>query len=183
MRLFTGIALPPDILENLNRLLEHLRPTAHVNWSAAYNLHITIKFIGSWKEDRLDELIGVLRALPAPGGMEIRISGLGWFPNPHSPRVLWAGVQAPEPLRILAETTDAALAELGVRKETKPFAPHLTLARIKEPFPLIKLKQAIAALASVDFGSFYTDCFYLYRSEQGPAGSIYTKLAEIPLEP
>lgn len=179
MRLFTGIALPPEITENLSRLLDHLRPAAHLNWSAPYNLHLTTKFIGSWPEDKLDGLLAALHELPPQRVMEIRISGLGWFPNPHSPRVLWAGVQAPDSLVQLARDTDAALAKLGVAQETRAFSPHLTLARIKEPAPLIQLKQAIAALASVDFGSFQANCFHLYRSDPGPAGSIYTQLAEI----
>jgi 2'-5' RNA ligase len=55
------------------------------------------------------------------------------------------------------------------------------LARIKEPAPLQALRNAIAQLESVDYGSFLVDRFYLYRSQPGSAGSIYTKLSEYPL--
>jgi 2'-5' RNA ligase len=55
------------------------------------------------------------------------------------------------------------------------------LARIKERVPLQKLGEAIAALPSLDFGGFSADRFFLYQSRPGPAGSVYTKLAEFPL--
>ncbi|HUS05782.1 MAG TPA: RNA 2',3'-cyclic phosphodiesterase [Bryobacteraceae bacterium] len=181
MRLFTGIALPAEIIENLSRLLDHLRPAAHLSWSAPYNLHVTTKFIGDWPDERLGELVDLLRTLPAGQPIDIRLHGLGWFPNPHLPRVLWAGIQAGDGLPRLASATDAALATLGIAAEIRPFSPHLTLARIKDAAPLAKLRQTIAELASVDFGSFTASHFLLYRSTPGPAGSIYTQLAEFAL--
>ncbi|HYP06967.1 MAG TPA: RNA 2',3'-cyclic phosphodiesterase [Bryobacteraceae bacterium] len=184
MRLFTGIALPADIADNLNRLIDGLRPAAHFKWTPAYNLHLTTKFIGEWPEDRLPELTGVLATLRrgrAP--IAISVAGIGWFPNPHHPRVLWTGVKAGPDLAQLAADTDEAVATLGIARETKPYSPHLTLARIKDVVPLTKIRQAIADLPSADFGSFVADRFHLYLSKPGPTGSIYTKLAEIPLLP
>src|SRR5664279_25524 len=102
MRLFTGISIAPDVLVNLEKLLNTLRPTARVKWSPPENLHITTKFIGEWPEARLEELVGALRRTPGGPEFEIAINGLGWFPNPHSPRVLWAAVHAPGSLQDLA---------------------------------------------------------------------------------
>jgi 2'-5' RNA ligase len=65
--------------------------------------------------------------------------------------------------------------------ETKPFRPHLTLARIREPEPLDQLQRTIASLASNDFGVFQATEFHLYRSVLQPGGSVYTKLASFPL--
>ena len=78
---------------------------------------------------------------------------------------------------------EAALAPLGIAKEDRAFNAHLTLARIKEPVPLQSLRNAIAQLESLEFGSFPVDRFYLYRSQPGSAGSIYTKLSEYPFQP
>lgn len=181
MRLFTGIALPKEMIGQLTRLIEHLRSTAHVKWSPAYNLHITTKFIGEWPEPRLDQLIGALRAIPEHPAFEISVRGFGWFPNPHHPRVLWLGVHAPETLASLAAATDDATARLGIPREDRKFSPHLTLARIKEPVPLEKLQRAIAELKTDDFGAFTPPCFHLYQSTPGPSSSIYTQVAEFPL--
>jgi 2'-5' RNA ligase len=181
MRLFTGIDIPNDVAGHLSGLLDRLRPTAHLKWTAPYNLHLTTKFIGQWKEERLSELVEKLKPLGKRPALAIRLEGIGWFPNPHNPRILWTGVKTGPELGKLASDTDETLAELGIEKDTKPYSPHLTLARIKEPVPLTHLRQSIAELPSVDFGSFTANRFYLYLSQPGPSGSIYTKLAEFPL--
>jgi len=181
MRLFTGIAIPPDILGSLSLLMDHLRPTAHLKWSPPYNLHLTTKFIGEWPEQKLDQLISELHKVPRQGPIPITVSGLGWFPNPHSPRVLWAAGHAPETLQMLAAAIDRVLQPLGIPAETKKFSPHLTLARIKDVVPLAEIQRAIAALTSVDFGTFTAQSFHLYLSKPGPSGSIYTQLADFPL--
>jgi RNA 2',3'-cyclic 3'-phosphodiesterase len=183
MRLFTAIDLPAEVLANVEALLERLAPTARIKWSPAANLHITTKFIGEWPEERLGELTGALGSLPARGPIAIAIRNLGFFPNPHSPRVFWAGIEAPPELANLARDTERAAAALGIASEQRAFAPHLTLARIKEPVPMQKLRAAIAALDSLEFGSFTADRFYLYQSRMQRAGSVYTKLSEFPLSP
>ena len=48
MRLFTAIAIPRRVLDNLARLLKELRPLAPVHWSPVENLHVTTKFIGEY---------------------------------------------------------------------------------------------------------------------------------------
>ncbi|MBZ5610389.1 MAG: RNA 2',3'-cyclic phosphodiesterase [Acidobacteriia bacterium] len=182
MRLFTGIDLPEDILERLERLLMHLRPAAHLKWSPVYNLHLTLKFIGEWPEEKLPQLKAALCSMPARPPIPADVKGLGWYPNPHHPRVFWVGVQAGEALPALVRDIDAALTPLGVAPEDRAFSAHLTLARIKDPVPLQALRNAIAQLESLDFGAFTVDRFYLYRSQPGAAGSIYTKLSEHPLQ-
>jgi 2'-5' RNA ligase len=181
MRLFTGIDLPAEIKQRLDALIKHLRNYAQINWSPAANLHVTTKFIGEWPPERLDEVAAALRTVTAPSRIDIDIHGLGWFPNPHNPRVFWAAVHASPSLAELAQATDEALHGLGVELETRPYSPHLTLARIKGPSPLTALRQAIAKLESVDFGAFTPSNFHLYRSQPGSGGSVYTKLFDFPL--
>jgi RNA 2',3'-cyclic 3'-phosphodiesterase len=182
MRLFTGIDLPEEIRERLERLLMHLRPTAHLKWSPVYNLHLTLKFIGEWPEEKLPQLAAALRSIPPRAPLCAEAKGLGWYPNPHHPRVFWVGVQAGEPLPALARDIETALAPLGIAKEDREFNAHLTLARIKDPVPLQPLRNAILQLESLEFGSFVADRFHLYRSQPGSAGSIYTKLSEFPFQ-
>lgn len=176
MRLFTGVDVPYPMRRNLELLLELLRPTARISWSPLANLHVTTKFIGEWPRERLDELKTALAAVARPAPLKLGIRGLGWFPNPHSPRVLYVAVQAGPEWETLARATDAACAALGIAPETKPFRPHLTLARVREPRPLAELKQAIAALPNDDFGGWTAGAFHLYESKLAPGGSIYTKL-------
>ena len=182
MRLFIGLDPREEVRERLERLLMHLRACAHLKWSAVYNLHVTLKFIGEWPEDKLQELEAALRSICPREPIQADVQGLGWFPNPHHPRVFWAGVHGGDGLAALAGDIEAALAPLEIASEDRPFNAHLTLARIKEPAPLQPLRKAIAQLESVDFGSLLVDRFYLYRSQPGSAGSIYTKLSQYPLQ-
>jgi 2'-5' RNA ligase len=175
MRLFTAIDLPPEVTGRLDALIAKLRPLANIRWSPAANLHITTKFIGQWPEERLAELQAALAGMGRRAPIPIHVRGLGFFPNRKSPRVFWAGVEAPAELGALARDIDSALAKLGVEPESREYSPHLTLARIKETAPALTLE-----LGQPDFGSFVADRFYLYLSKPGRSGSVYTKLSEFP---
>jgi 2'-5' RNA ligase len=181
MRLFVGLDLPYEMRRNLELLLHLLKPKARIQWSPVSNLHLTTKFIGEFPEERLDELKMALGAVARPGALRIALNGLGWFPNPDRPRVLFAGIQAPDGLATLARDTDAACVGLGIKAEKRAFQPHLTLARIRDAEPVFELKKAIFELPSADFGAFSAEAFYLYRSQLNPGGSIYTKLASFSL--
>ncbi len=180
MRLFTALDLPSDVIARLEDLLSRLRPLARIHWSRPENLHITTKFIGNWPEERLDELKMKLGELSARDPLYVHIQSLGFFPNPKSPRVFWCGVEALG-LQALAAATDAAMASLGIAAENRPYAPHLTLARIKQRLELSALHRAIASEASLDFGSFEARTYFLYSSQLKRSGSVYTKVAEFPL--
>ena len=133
----------------------------------------------------MGELYAALAALPGRAAIPVQMRRLGFFPNPHSPRIFWCGIEAPG-LSELAADTDLATAALGVKCEQRPFSPHLTLARIRERAEIQPLREAIAALTTPnlttpEFGGFQAASFFLYRSTLRPAGSVYTKLAEFPL--
>ena len=153
MRLFTGIAIAPEVLEKLARVLDELRPLAKVNWSPVENLHITTKFIGAWPEARLAELKKTLEGLHFGKACGISIAKFGYFPNPHRPNAFFAGVQAGPELEDLAGRMDDALLPLGVAKEERRFTPHLTLARIKNG-DVRQLQRHIAGMTDFDFGKF-----------------------------
>lgn len=181
MRLFAGIDVPYEMRRNLELLIAHLQPKARIQWSSLKNLHITTKFIGDFPDEDLHILKDALAEVPVSGDLRIAIQGLGWFPNPHQPRVFYAGVQAFDGLKNLARETDLLCAQLDIPPELKPYHPHLTLARIKAPTDLTALQQAIAGLPSVEFGAYTATQFHLYESKLMPGGSAYYKLASYPL--
>lgn len=180
MRLFVAISIPDEISTKLERVIQHLRPTAQLNWSKVYNLHITTRFIGEWPKERLEEVRSALQTVHAEP-FDVELAGLGWFPNPHRPRVLFAPIKRNDALHQLASRTNEALASIGLKPEDKAYTPHITLARVKGEVPLIRLKQAIATMETLEFGGFRVDHFELFLSETGSAGSVYTSLAEFPL--
>src|SRR5437764_10247711 len=125
MRLFTALDLPDYVIGNLEELTRRLKPAAPIAWSPPSNLHITTKFIGEWKEERLPELVAALETVPRREPIPIAIRRVGFYPNPHSPRIFWCGVEAPG-LAEMAADTDAATAALGIAGEERVFSPHLT---------------------------------------------------------
>ena len=180
MRLFTGIAIAPNVLGNLARVLKELRPLAPLNWSPAENLHITSKFIGEWPDERLAELEDVLEGVKPPASFDVRIAHFGYFPNPHNPRAFVAGVHAGPELAALAKQIEELLKPLGVAKEDRPYSPHLTLARIKHE-NIRELLEHIANMINFDFGTFRVTEFQLFSSKTGPRGSVYSTLASYAL--
>ncbi|MSV35362.1 MAG: RNA 2',3'-cyclic phosphodiesterase [Bryobacterales bacterium] len=186
MRLFVAIDIPDAVRAALEAFQRLLRPTAKLSWSAVANLHITTKFIGEWPEDRIADVTLALGTVPVAGPIEIRVKGIGWFPNERRPRVFWAGVEGGEALRALARDTGQAVAALGVPAEGRPYSPHLTLARIRETVPhetvpLEALQEKLRMLPAgcgYDFGVFRATRFFLYLSR----GGKYTQLAGFPLE-
>lgn len=178
MRLFTAIDLPSDILLRLERLLSALRPEALIKWNPLDNLHITTKFIGEWPESRLDELHEALASVASRDLFDIELKGLGWFPHERAPRVFWAGVHGGDRLRTLVRDTEDGLLPLGIKKEDREYSPHLTLARIKSPVPLHRLRQRVHEMKPAEFGTFPVSSFSLYRSDPGSNASIYRKLSD-----
>lgn len=181
MRLFTGIALAPDVEERLAKVLAELRPSARINWSPVENLHITLRFIGTWPDERLSEMKAALGNALVTGAIPIRVSQFGYFPNPHRPHSLFAGVQAGVGLPELVGAIDRALAPLGLAPEDRQYHPHVTLARIKGNADVRNLRSKIAGLTDFEFGTFEAREFHLYLSQPQAHGSVYTKLATYDL--
>jgi 2'-5' RNA ligase len=181
MRLFTALDIADDVRAALLELLRELSPAARFQWSPAANLHITTKFIGEWPAERRAELSDALGRTAKTGPIEIGISGVGWYPNPHSPRVLFAGVSAGTGLGELHRNTDAACEAVGIAREAKEYHPHVTLARTRTLEGLGAVRQRIAQRAGLEFGRFTARSFHLYESVPAPGGAEYKKLEEFGL--
>ena len=188
MRLFTGLEMPEHVESELDRIVRPWREVAPgLQWSPLVNLHITTKFIGEWPEARLTQLVDALvGSVPKPGGaLRMAVRGVGWFPNPDQPRSLFAAVDAtPQGLHDLVAGTQDALAAIGIAREERKYAPHVTLARMNRPpsAELSALRQAIAESQALDFGVVEAKSFFLYLSQSESRGSIYKKLAEFSFQ-
>jgi 2'-5' RNA ligase len=73
---------------------------------------------------------------------------------------------------------------LSFLRETKPFSPHLTLARIKmgERHVGIALAKSGVLDRPLSLGSLAMESIVLIKSELKPTGSVYAKLWEVPLK-
>jgi RNA 2',3'-cyclic 3'-phosphodiesterase len=129
-RLFTGLEIPEDVGFDLSFMQGGI-PGAR--WIEPAHFHLTLRFIGDI-DDRLardvaDSLLGVDLA-----PFEISLKGVGVFggTKPHS---LYVGVEDDGGLRRLQAVHERLMQALGLPAEGRKFAPHITLARLKNPEP------------------------------------------------
>jgi 2'-5' RNA ligase len=147
------------------------------------NLHLTLKFLGAVGQARLEAIVGALGgAASAVSAFDAEFVGLGAFPSPARPRVVWAGVTAGAgPMTELAGRVDEALARLDFPREARPFSPHVTLGRVRRPERNAALTEALQRAADRGFGRLRVARASLVRSELGPRGARYTELAAVSL--
>jgi len=130
VRLFLAIPLQgPAHLALTQSLLRWRRQLLNARWEAPEALHLTLQFIGPWPQARESELIAALADLRLDP-LSLRLAGLGAFPNPRQPRIVWAGVVPHFPLAAWVAAIAARLQPLGIQREPRPFTPHISLARL-----------------------------------------------------
>jgi len=146
------------------------------------NLHLTLKFLGQVAEARVPAIAEALRAAAALPAFDLELRGLGAFPTPDRPRVLWVGAgQGAAAAATLAARVDAGLAALGFLHETRAFASHVTLGRVRTPRLNPGLAERLHGAGDRDFGRVRVGAVSLMRSQLSPAGARYTELAALAL--
>lgn len=136
--MFVALVPPMEAVEDLEEFLEPRRDAAPFRWAGPGQLHLTLAFLASVEDRRLDELVERLgRAAARRTAFEVRVAGGGAFPNVGRARVLWAGLDISEPGRTeldrLATGARAAASRTGIAVDGQRFRPHLTLARLGRP--------------------------------------------------
>jgi RNA 2',3'-cyclic 3'-phosphodiesterase len=180
MRVFIAIDVPDEVRRALGEVQRALRPlTNTARWVAPETIHITLRFLGEVQEKRLEDIDMALTGLTWKP-FTITVRGVGFFPGTRSPRVFWAGMEAPT-MQSLAEQLDTRMERLGFEKEKRAFRPHITLARAKNTRIDSSLVLAAAKYEEHDFGSFGVDRLYLFQSTLKPSGAVYEKLKEFLL--
>jgi RNA 2',3'-cyclic 3'-phosphodiesterase len=180
MRLFVALDIPGEVRERLAALVARLRAAAAARWTRVEGLHVTLKFVGETPPEKAEQIRAALSAVHTGEVVELSFRGVGFFPNERRPRVFWAGIEANSALAALAGEVDARLAPLGIPAESRPFHPHLTLARFDSPDGAAALLRALEPLGPVEFGRARCAEFHLYRSRLLPGGAQYERLASFP---
>ncbi|HYF91197.1 MAG TPA: RNA 2',3'-cyclic phosphodiesterase [Symbiobacteriaceae bacterium] len=148
-----------------------------VKWVPAHQFHFTLKFLGEVEAAAAARaMAAVRRAAAGAAPFSAAMRGLGCFPGPVRPSVLWAGVaEGADGLGQLAARVEQELAREGFPPERRPFKPHLTLGRVREgAFVPRAAVEALAEAERQDFGRFGVERLVLMKSELTPRGPIYT---------
>ncbi|MFH0908763.1 MAG: RNA 2',3'-cyclic phosphodiesterase [bacterium] len=206
LRCFIAISLPLPLRERLVRAQELCaRSHVRVSWVSPENLHLTLAFLGYIVEATLDPLrTGLDQVTAGVRPFRMKVAGAGTFGRPGFPRVVWAGIEGPpaELQRIHVGLT-ALLKGLGIPQEDRPFAPHITLGRVRESIPrragsralqrktalegsrprepLAALTSALASIKNDAFGDVQVGCLLIMRSHLEQPRVRYSVLHESPL--
>ncbi len=179
MRLFLALQCSADVREKLAALQPQLLDMGRLKAVESENMHVTLKFLGGVDEGRLGAVTSALEKVSA-SSFTAAVEGLGAFPKPDYPRVVWAG---------LSDGFDEAV-ELHLKvderlagfKPDKRYHPHVTLARVRGPVDKPGLKAFLQAHEKTVFGSYSVSSFDLMESRLSPKGPTYSVVEKFPLE-
>ncbi len=169
----------------LPELLAVLKSLAAMRWPVVAvppdKLHVTLKFLGETPLEMCDDIQRqIVQAVSGQPPILLRVESLGAFPTTARPSVVWAGLVDAEPLVAIAKRLETLLEPLGFANESRPFHPHLTLARIKGRPPR-ELFDLLRHHAETCFGTFEIRSVELMRSDRQRDGARYSTLSSCEL--
>lgn len=174
-RLFVAIDLPADITKSLAQILPIGEPG--IRCIPAEQLHLTLHFLG---DTPLAATVAALKTVVTPA-FWLSIQGVGRFGSTHRGDILWAGIHASRELQHLHATMARSLIGTGYRPESRPYTPHLTLARCKPEAPRTVINDFLQHHAELVTPSFPVTEFSLYSSVLNEHGPVYRREETFPL--
>jgi len=192
IRAFVAVPVEDAVVTRRLGGARSLLPPLHgVRWIPEGQLHFTLKFLGEIGPDRVEAARAATAAAAraaaespkAPGPFRLALEGLGSFPPRGPARILWAGCgEGAEELTGLSLAVEEAFVAAGFPREARPFSPHLTLARVKDPAAGRRLAQLLPSVPPEPFGVVRVAGLVLFRSELTRGGPEYARLFEAAIE-
>jgi len=183
-RIFVAVPLASALRRAVAGLAPHLREAEQsLRWVPPDNLHFTLKFLGEITPAQLARVAAAAKDVAARAqGFRIALAGLGAFPSPRRPQVVWVGVaEGADRLAALASDLDGALHRMTFPKEARPFRPHLTIARVRRTGPAPDLTAAIAPFSEFALGAQDVTNLLVMESTLHPSGAVYRQVQEVGL--
>ena len=190
VRTFIAIELDETINAALTDLQEQLKaevPQGSVRWVRPEGIHLTLKFLGDVPVNRIEEMEQVLtQACAGFPAFSFSVEGLGCFPNPRRPRVVWVGVREESgTLKGLQKAIEDGMEKVGFAPEGRRFHAHLTLGRTQRRASSGDVRRLGQLVTGTDIGllgRMDAQEVSLIKSDLKPTGAVYTQLAAVRLE-
>ncbi len=187
LRLFVACELPAEALAALTQVQSELRErgAGRLRWVRPEGIHLTLKFLGAVSPEKAQQVIEALAtAITEPFTLNLRFDRLGSFGGRLRLRVLWVGLAGDVgALASLAATVEKALGPLGFPRENRPFAPHLTLARVPDEAGVeerSRLADLVTSYRLPEMPSMTMSEVSLMQSFLLPGGARYEQRAAFP---
>ena len=180
-RMFLALELPDTVKAVLRRRIERLaHALLDVRFVDVAGLHLTLAFLGELADERLAAATGAAEeSAKSHAPFTLRLANIGAFGSARAPRVIWVGLSGEVArLRALQSTVADGLEARGFAREARPFAPHLTLARIKKPLSDAALTALIRAQSEpAPDATWQADAISVMKSELARPAARYTALS------
>lgn len=182
--MFVAVELASAVSRQMEEIQSLLRAAADdVSWVRPENFHLTLKFLGATPSERIESIRRALvRAVSGTEPFEVELSRVGAFPSPSRARVVWIGLAPERPLAQLAGRIEDELEGLGVAREERPFAAHVTLGRRRSPRRDEALQRMLGELTVASGARSRVAEAVLMQSQLRPGGPIYTPVARFPFK-
>lgn len=174
-RLFVAVELPDQVKSELARFQP--RPAAGLRLVASSQMHLTLHFIG---EADVDQTIAILAPVECPQ-FELHVEGLGRFPPRGRANTLWAGVAECEGLNQLHAAVGIALGKIGFEPESRPYAPHISLARCGYKVDPNIVNDFLERTHDLAISPIVVEGFALFSSTIEEAGPVYRREQWFPI--
>jgi len=175
MRLFTAIELPDAIKMRLVDLQP--APATGIRLVAAPQLHLTLHFLGQADPDVISKALAAANAQP----FTVKLRGAGHFRGRDRAVTLWSGIEPSNSLTKLHAGLTALLLPTGFKPESRPFSPHITLARCSSVVPQAIIRHFLEEHANAHSGEWEVRQFGLWSSTMGTGPPVYRQERAFPL--
>ncbi len=179
IRSFIAIEIPDLLRAKMAEIQREVKRTgADVKWVRPEGIHLTLKFLGSIQPEEVEKIARTTAPIVANWvPFTLRVHGLGCFPSPRNPRVIWMGIdRGVESVLSLQQAIENGAAAEGFPPEDRPFKAHLTIGRVRSPKGRSTLIESLARYGDAEIGTFAASEVCLFKSELKPSGAVYTKL-------
>ena len=188
MRAFIAITLSAETKNFLSHIQEKLQASrADVKWVEPRNIHLTLKFLGERDNKQIEDAKATMDETAAKfKEYDLQPSSIGAFPNIQHPSVIWIGADrgCPDTVR-LADDIEEGICRIGIPKEKKPFACHITLGRSRTPKNIEGLVEQLTLLGKElpePAPVLKVDKITLFKSTLTSQGALYEILHEAHLK-
>ena len=183
-RIFVAVEIAPHIKGALSGLPGHLGMASRIlRWVPPDNLHLTLRFLGGITATQTARVAEAAReAARTCVPFSVTLAGLGAFPSLRRPRVVWVGIaDGADRLTALARALEEEIARRKFPRESRPFQPHLTVARVRAGSPPRDLTADFAHSGVSVIGAQDVTALIVMESFLHPSGSEYREVAQAPL--
>jgi RNA 2',3'-cyclic 3'-phosphodiesterase len=189
IRAFIAIELPAELKTELAALETQLKKNSPpvIKWVDPASIHITLKFLGDTPDTIVDKLLlAMAKSVAGVSPFKLEVRQLGAFPAVDRPQVIWVGVAGEmEKLAQLQKNIETNTEQLGFKRESRVFSPHLTLGRVRDEARPNEIQRIGKLITETTFAASHNIEVYeinLLKSQLTSAGAIHTIIGEVKLQ-